>query len=121
MNISTVLFVDDDIVTSLETCTLSKGTRLRCPRGALRLRGFQGHEIQPHHLDALVTDIDLGPGDNGFAVAKCARAMDPNLLVIFISGMGPARLASERVEPSVFIAKPFHPQQIADAHWTTSG
>lgn len=35
---------------------------------------------------ALVTDIGLGSGPNGWQLANCARQLDQNLPVIFISG-----------------------------------
>jgi DNA-binding NtrC family response regulator len=109
-----VLFVDDDIISSLESCEV------------LRENGFDVREVhcgraafeaidQHRPLAALVTDIDLGPGANGFDVARRARAAYPDLTVIFISGMGPVRHRSERGGGSMFIAKPLHPQQIVDA------
>jgi DNA-binding NtrC family response regulator len=64
---------------------------------------------------ALVTDVDLGRGPNGFDVARFARASRPGLPVVFISGRGGARHAPERVVDSQFIAKPCSGEQIVDA------
>ncbi len=67
------------------------------------------------YLSGLVSDIDLGPGDNGFDVARCARAAYPGIPVIFVSGAAASRHATEGVEGSIFIQKPYHPRQVIEA------
>ncbi|RZA16399.1 MAG: response regulator [Proteobacteria bacterium] len=37
-------------------------------------------------IDILVTDLDLGPGDNGIALAHQAKRLLPNLRVIYATG-----------------------------------
>ena len=109
-----ILFVDDNFICSFENCEL------------LREKGFSvlavysapaalEHICRHPNLTALVTDIDLGPGDDGFAVARLARAAYPDLPVVFISGTALARHAAEGVCGSEFVAKPFNPQQVLDA------
>ncbi len=66
-------------------------------------------------LTALVTDINLGLGQDGFDVARHARAVYPHLPVIFISALNKERHRFEGVRGSEFIAKPFYPRQIVDA------
>lgn len=66
-------------------------------------------------LSALVTDVDLGPGPDGFAVARRARAAYPGLPVVFISGTAVSRHLFEGVGGSQFIAKPLNPRQIVEA------
>jgi CheY-like chemotaxis protein len=67
------------------------------------------------YLKALLTDIDLGKGADGFEVARHARQRYPDLPVVFVSGTMASRHAAEGVTGSVLIAKPFHPSQIRDA------
>jgi DNA-binding response OmpR family regulator len=67
------------------------------------------------YLSALLTDIDLGAGPDGFNVACCARAAYPALPVLFISGTAAAVHHERGVSRSEFIAKPFHPHQIVSA------
>jgi CheY-like chemotaxis protein len=67
------------------------------------------------YLKALLTDIDLGEGADGFEVARHARRRYPDLPVVFIAGPMASRHAAEGVAGSVLIAKPFHPSQIRDA------
>jgi DNA-binding NtrC family response regulator len=109
-----VLFLDDDFTCNSDTCEY------------LRLRGFNTKSVycafaaiealgRGDRLSALVTDINLGPGADGFEVARRARAAYPGLAVIYISGAERLRYASEGVEPSEFICKPFEPSQIVEA------
>ena len=63
--------------------------------------------------DVLVTDVNLGPGLDGFDLAELARARHPDVEVILISGTTPdlARRATGRHER--FLQKPFAPEQLA--------
>ena len=63
--------------------------------------------------DVLVTDVNLGPGLDGFDLADLARQRHPDVEVILISGTTPdlARRAARRHEH--FLQKPFAPEQLA--------
>lgn len=109
-----ILFVEDDIVTRL------------CASDYLRDHGFRVIEAasaceaalvvgQRGYLSGLVCDIDLGPGENGFQVARRSRATYPGVPVVFVSATAATRHLIEGVSGSVFIPKPYHPRQIADA------
>jgi CheY-like chemotaxis protein len=67
------------------------------------------------YLAALLTDVDLGPGPDGFDVATYARTAYPHLPVVFISGCAAACHAARGVPNSEFVAKPFHPHRVAAA------
>jgi DNA-binding NarL/FixJ family response regulator len=43
--------------------------------------------------DAVVLDVDLGPGVNGIDLADAFRAQEPNLAVLFLSNLPDARFA----------------------------
>jgi CheY-like chemotaxis protein len=66
-------------------------------------------------LSALVTDIDLGAGADGFEVARRVRGANPHLPVVYISGAAEARFRSEGVERSEFLRKPVPPSEIVEA------
>lgn len=66
-------------------------------------------------LRALVTDINLGAGPNGWDVARKARDQQPALPVVYISGGNPQEWASLGVPHSTMITKPFAPAQIVTA------
>jgi len=65
-------------------------------------------------VDLLITDVDLGDGADGFALAADARTTRPLLPVIYISG---GRHADDegRVGGSSFIPKPFGLDTLAGA------
>ncbi|MFD3265511.1 response regulator [Phenylobacterium ferrooxidans] len=109
-----VLFVDDNAICGLETS------------GILRDLGYQVLSLfdaagafaalarrQP--LIALVTDVDLGPGSDGFDIARAARRVYPALPVVYISGTASARHVAEGVPGSEFVAKPCNPADVAGA------
>jgi DNA-binding NtrC family response regulator len=109
-----VLVVDDDPIIALEAQEYlqSEGFDVVCAssgRDAIEAAG------EPRSFAALVTDIDLGEGMDGFGVARRLRILDPDLPVIFISGADAGRYAIEAMKSSSFIAKPFAPHQIARA------
>jgi DNA-binding NtrC family response regulator len=70
-----------------------------------------GDPSQP--IDILVTDLNLGPGDNGLALATKARQQRPELQVVYETG-SPEMLASRALASweQVFY-KPFDPMALA--------
>ena len=66
-----------------------------------------------HIIDAVVTDIGLGEGLNGWDVAEEARKARPGVRVVYTSG----RVGAPRrdVDGSVFIAKPYEPDIVLEA------
>ena len=64
---------------------------------------------------ALVTDIDLGGGLDGWGVAKRAREIDPAFPIVYMSGGHAEDWASKGVPNSIMLAKPFAPAQLVTA------
>jgi DNA-binding response OmpR family regulator len=114
MHAHQILFVEDDPIIGIASCDFMRDRGMSvldadCATGAAAI-------IQRRcYLSSLVTDVDLGPGEDGYAVARRARAAYPGLPVVFISGCAGKRHATEGVEGSIFIDKPYHPRQIVDA------
>ena len=114
MQAQQILFVEDDPIAGLSTSEFIRDRGFRvvdacCAEEAKRVIDRYSY------LSALVTDIELGAGDDGFALARQARAAYPDLPVVFISGTAASRHATEGVEGSVFLNKPYHPRQIVEA------
>jgi DNA-binding NtrC family response regulator len=65
--------------------------------------------------DVLVTDVDLGPGINGFDLAEIARSRHPGVQVILISGTVPEEAGQGPHRQSRFFQKPFAPADLAAA------
>jgi len=109
-----ILFVDDNLI-------FSWGARESLAEFGFDIESVYCGEVamrvidRRDHLSALVTDIDLGPGPNGFEVARHARAGYPRLPVVYMSGAPQPDYAKEAVRGSEFLAKPFAPQAIANA------
>jgi DNA-binding response OmpR family regulator len=63
-------------------------------------------------IDAVMTDIELGGGVNGWDVADAARSTRPNLAVVYASGntMGRSRM----VPGSAFFSKPCRTAELVE-------
>ena len=64
---------------------------------------------------AVITDIRLGPGPDGWAVARRARELVPTMPVVYMSGDSSPEWSSKGVPNSLMVAKPFAPAQIITA------
>ena len=114
MHIARILIAEDNFILNQELCEFlsETGYQVRsvyCGQAAFEV--INRHD----RLIALLTDIDLGPGPDGVDVARYARAFSPHLPVVFISAAADPRHEFNGVTDSEFIAKPFQPQQVADA------
>ena len=61
---------------------------------------------------AVITDVNLGAGPDGWAVARRARELNHTLPVIYVSGASGHEWQANGVPNSVIVAKPFSPTQI---------
>jgi DNA-binding response OmpR family regulator len=64
---------------------------------------------------ALVTDINLGKGADGWEVGRRARELDEQMPVIYMSGGGAHDWKTKGVPNSVLLGKPFTPNQLIAA------
>jgi CheY-like chemotaxis protein len=62
-------------------------------------------------VDLLITDIRMG-NVSGWEVAEHARAKQPDLPIIYISGFPSA---GKPLPGTIYMAKPFRPQELASA------
>lgn len=109
-----VLIVDDDPTVSFLCCEIFRDIGFEVVPVYCAAAAFQALDGDAT-LSALVTDIELGGGPDGFAVARRARIANPQLPVVYISGTAAARHRSEGVERSEFVQKPFGPPEIVEA------
>lgn len=65
-------------------------------------------------IDALVTDIELGDGPDGLALARLATSSHPGLPVVVVSG-GVSPAAAQLPAGAVFIPKPYRVADILAA------
>lgn len=63
----------------------------------------------PGTIDALLTDINLPGGPDGFALARAVRVLRPGLPVVYASGRFAEPERGRSVAGARFLAKPFIP------------
>ena len=107
-----VLLLDDDalVLVTLAESLRDAGFEVGQVRNADEAADWLAHRTPPQ---LLVADLDLGDGDDGREVARCARDLQPEMPIIFISGLP----ANQRLVTAgeVFIAKPFLPARLIAA------
>ena len=114
MNGPLVLIVDDDPqVRNIVTEVVSDG-------GFGCRNASSGEEaiglLNTDRCQALVVDIGFGRDHvKGWSVARRARAFDPTLPVIYITGGSTDEWAVEGVPNSILLTKPFAPPQLIAA------
>jgi len=113
MNPTRVLLVDDDYLCNLDLYETLHDSGFQVEAVYCGITALAAIRRDPPW--ALVTDVDLGPGPDGFAVARGARAARPEAAVVFISGHEGARFPDEGVAGSEFVAKPYKGEQIIAA------
>jgi DNA-binding NtrC family response regulator len=72
-------------------------------------------ESDPAKFIAVVTDIRLGTGPDGWAVGHRARELIPGVPVVYMSGDSAADWTSAGVPGSLVLAKPFAIAQLVTA------
>jgi DNA-binding response OmpR family regulator len=72
-------------------------------------------DVDADPFRVIITDINLGDGPDGWAVARHARTLNDTLPVIYVTGGHGRGLETERVPHSVMIVKPFNPAQLVVA------
>jgi len=72
-------------------------------------------ETDASRFKAIVTDIRLGAGPDGWDVVQRARELVPTIPIVYMSGDSAQDWASKGVPKSVIIPKPFAPAQIITA------
>lgn len=114
-NAPLVLYVEDEpAVLDLDVTALEEGGFRVEPiqSGADAIRALEKPDPA---FRALVTDIDLPGGADGWEVAKRARELFPDLAVIYVSGGSSHDWASRGVPGSVMLMKPFALAQLVVA------
>ena len=104
----TVLIVDDEPVIRMLVTEVLRDlgyAALQAPDGAAGLQ----HIATGARIDLLVTDVGLPGGMNGRQLADAARARQPDLRVLFITGFAEnAAIGGDALEPGMGVmVKPF--------------
>ncbi|HKW85576.1 MAG TPA: response regulator [Nitrospiraceae bacterium] len=109
---TTILLVEDDknVRYVARTMLLQRGYTVLCAGdGDSALKIARRHR---DHIDLLIADLVM-PGMNGPQLAKQLRARQPNLHVLFMSGVMQEDIAPGRIPSEAgFLEKPFTPQAL---------
>jgi two-component system, cell cycle response regulator CpdR len=100
-----LLAEDDDAMRQFLSTALSRdGHKVSCHRD-----GQQALAALDKHYDLLIADIVM-PGLDGIELARRARASDPRLRVMFITGFAAVALEDGKpvVPGATVLSKPFH-------------
>lgn len=111
---SHILLVEDEPLIGMivQTCLEEQGASVlwsTTDRGA-----YEAIERDGRGLDLLITDINLREGTTGFDVARRARASNPAMRVIYLSGEVGSDLPFG-VDGALFLTKPVSEQRLIEA------
>jgi len=108
--VRTILFVEDEpLLGELMTeALIDKGFEVEVAPDASHALRFL---LSGADVDILFTDIDLGAGMDGAALARLAREMRPTLPVVYASGRRTVDQL-DTVPGSIFLPKPYSLNQV---------
>jgi DNA-binding response OmpR family regulator len=109
---SEVLLVEDEVLIAelVEDALRDSGFEVATTHTGRE--AFARLEAEPRSFAVVVTDINLGEGVTGFDVAARARALNPAIKVVYVTGL-PSNIYSAEEEALMF-PKPFDPFELAD-------
>ena len=115
-----VLLVEDDIAVRLTLAEFLEGAGLQVLEAEDACEALAFLADPGQCIDVLVTDLDLGAGDNGLLLAAKARRSRPKLPIIYMTG-SPERFAKHEFMPSSKVLfKPFPPDVLIPAVFASS-
>ena len=110
---STILVAEDEVLIRLSVCDFLRDCGYRV------LEAGTGEEAQSifesgEPIEVLFSDIDLGSGINGFALATWVRSNYPTVRIVLASGV--TRMAREAAHlcDAPFLQKPYSYESLAD-------
>ena len=108
-----VLIVDDEpeILELIQEALKQRGLEVKAALSDAEALALL--EKEARETAVLVTDINLGAGVTGFDIARRARALNPALTVVYITG-NPHHLERFAVDGALLVEKPFPAEDFAD-------
>ncbi len=107
-----LLLVEDEplIALAMQDALESAGYRVLIAEDGLTGAAALADSMQ--EVSALITDIRLGGGPDGWRLAWQARAKRPTLPVLYVTGDSAHEWSSHGVPGSVLLQKPFAPTRV---------
>jgi CheY-like chemotaxis protein len=116
---STVLVVEDEPLIRILLCDLLEGAGLdveEAPDAEQALKRLKALHADRSWCRVMVTDVNLGQGLDGVALAAKARRSEPGLQVLYVTGT-PERVLKGRTTPKPrerVLGKPFHTAELVE-------
>jgi DNA-binding NtrC family response regulator len=107
-----ILLVEDEpVLLDIIRTTLEDGGYdvVLAENGSSAIRAL---DERPSDFAALVTDIRIGKGPSGWDVARHARALKPEVSVVYMTGDSAGEWAVHGVPKSLLLQKPFAQAQL---------
>jgi CheY-like chemotaxis protein len=110
-----VLVVEDEVLVQLVAIDLLEDAGIPVWSASTGEEALDVLQKHCKEISVLFTDVNLGAGINGFEVARRARALCPDIRVIYVTGAPQPNVQAERVPESLFMDKPYAISQVLDA------
>ena len=114
-NAQVLLVVEDELLvrTMIEVLLLDQGYKLHVAESGNEAIQLIKTPNLPIH--GMVTDVRLGTGPDGWAVARHAREHRPEMPVVYVTGDSAHEWSAYGVPNSILIQKPFRGAQLSEA------
>lgn len=109
-----LLAEDEELIAEVMRVALEDGgySVLLADTGDAAIAALDGRVAE---LSGLITDIRLPSGPDGWAIARHARELRPDIPVVYMTGDSAADWAAKGVPNSVVLQKPSAPAQLVTA------
>jgi two-component system OmpR family response regulator len=115
MDLTVVLVVEDEplVLLDLEGSLVAAGFEVATASNATQ--ALSAFDADPTRFKAVLTDIKLGDGPNGWDIGRHVREAVPTMPIVYISGDSAPDWHAQGVPESIMISKPFAVAQIITA------
>ena len=110
-----VLYVEDDALTRELAATALEEAGFEVVSTESGTSALEALDDNADPFCAVVTDVNLGSGPDGWDVARRARELNQEMPVVYLSGASGHEWKSKGVLKSIMITKPFNIPQIIAA------
>ena len=107
----TVLLVEDEALIALVVGEALEDAGYCVEIAHSAAEAYARLEPEPRSFSIVVTDVNLGGGDNGFCVGRRACELNPDVQVAYITGR-PENFDGFDAGRALLFSKPFDPQQL---------
>ena len=113
--LQTVLVVEDEVLVRMVICEYLRDCGFRVIEAASGEEALTVLQQPDLTINVVFSDVQLGPGIDGFAVSQWVRANRPELDIMLVGNIERAAdVAAELCENGPTLSKPYEPQTVVD-------